>query len=101
MTRQGALDWAAAARAARHDVRSTMSSGQRSLADVLDAAQRDPMIGHVKLLWALESLPGARKVDTRRTLASMGLAEAARLSTLDAATVQRVVSTFRPIGPGR
>ena len=33
------------------------------------------MIGRIKLLWVLESLPGAGKVATRRHLASLGLEE--------------------------
>lgn len=94
MTRQHALDWASAARATRHEVRRTLSAGERTLAQVLADAQHDPLLGQVKLLWVLESLPGARKVDTRRTLAAMGLVEATRVGTLDRPTTDRLLAAF-------
>jgi len=93
-TRAAALEWAGAARSTRHDLRDSMSNGHRSLRDVLDASRSDPLIAEVKLLWMLESLPGARKVDTRRTLTSMGLDEGARLGSLDDVTIDRILSAF-------
>jgi len=89
-----ALEWASSARGARHEVREQLGAGRRSLADVLAQAHRDELIAQVKLLWTLESLPGARKVDTRRTLAAMGLDEARRLGTLDTATTEQLLAAF-------
>ena len=101
MTRDAAIDWAAAARATRHEVRESLSTGRTTLADVLARASQDDLVGQVKLLWTLESLPGARKVDTRRQLAAMGLAESTRLSTLDPGTVARLLGAFGPQGASR
>lgn len=81
--RDAALRWAASARSTRHQLRSELAAGDITLAAVLDRATTDPLVGQVKLLWALESVPGARKIDTRRRLAALGIDAAAPLSQLD------------------
>jgi hypothetical protein len=99
--RTAALDWAGRARAARHDTREQLRAGATTLTEVLDRALTDELIGEIKLLWVLESLPGARKVDTRRTLGQLGLDEGARLRTLDATTRQLVEQNFAAATPDR
>jgi hypothetical protein len=96
--RAEALGWASAARVVRHQVRDDLGTGRATLVDVLHRAHHDPFVGQVKLLWALESVPGARKVDTRRTLGALGIAEGVRLGALDAATTARLVAAFGPTG---
>lgn len=71
--RDAALAWADAARAVRHRVRRELGAGATTLADVLGARHTDELVGQLRLLWVLESLPGARKTDTRRELARLGL----------------------------
>jgi len=98
--RAAALDWADRARAARHDTREQLRTGATTLAEVLGRADGDELVGELKLLWVLESLPGARKVDTRRRLGELRLDEGARLRTLDAATRQLIEHDFdSPGGP--
>jgi guanylate kinase len=82
MDRQAALDWARAARRTRESVRSGLSSGSTTLRQLLDRAGSDELVGAVRLGWALESLPGARKVDTRRQLGHLGLDPARPLDSL-------------------
>lgn len=72
--RVAALAWAAAFRRRRTGLRADMASGERSLEDVLAAAD-DSDVGLIRLLFVLESLPGAGKVATRRHLARLSLAE--------------------------
>ncbi|MHB1138776.1 MAG: integration host factor, actinobacterial type [Microthrixaceae bacterium] len=100
-SRGAALDWAGRARRARHDTREQLRDGELALAQVLDAAATDELVGELKLLWVLESLPGARKVDTRRRLGELGLREAARLRSLDEPTRRVVLDTFGPEGGSR
>ena len=64
----GARIVAAAGRSA-HDL---VRAGAATLPDVLEPPRSDPLVAAVRLLWVLESLPGARKIDTRRALASHG-----------------------------
>lgn len=71
--REHALAWAAEARGVREQTRVELSSGAVRLVDVLDSGSEDPLLGAVRLLWVLESLPGARKSDTRRALVALGL----------------------------
>lgn len=100
-SRADALDWAQRARAVRHDVRRQLGEGATTLPAVLDAAGHDGLVGELKLLWVLESLPGARKVDTRRRLGELGLDEGARLGRLDDTTRRVVLDAFAPEGGSR
>lgn len=79
--RRDAIAWAASFRRRREELRRQVSSGRRSLLDVLASADTTDD-GGVRLLFALESLPGARKVETRRHLARLGLSETAQLRDL-------------------
>lgn len=89
-----ALDWAERARGTRTGVRDDLSTGSRGLGDVLTAAGADQLLGQVRLLWVLESCPGARKVDTRRTLAALGLDERLQLGRLSPDQRSVVLSSF-------
>ena len=89
-----ALDWAAAARARRDRVRDELRDGTTSLGDVLAGRLDDPELGVVRLLWVLESVPGARKVDTRRRLVELGVDASSPLSMLDDALVTTLLGEF-------
>jgi hypothetical protein len=91
--------WAAGFRSRREELRRQLGDGTRSLADVLAAAD-DTDDGVVKLLFVLESLPGAGKVATRRRLAELGLPETAAVRSLDASQRALVLRSFpvdRPV----
>lgn len=70
-----AVEWADRARSTRFLLREQLRSQSTTLDEVLDRARVEDLIGRIKLLWVLESLPGAGKVATRRHLASLGLEE--------------------------
>jgi hypothetical protein len=90
--RDAALAWADAARAARRRVRHDLSGGATTLPDVLAAA--DPFVAEVRLQWVLESLPGARKTDTRRALAHHALDGDLPLGRLTDAERTTVLAVF-------
>lgn len=73
-----------------------MGSGATTLSVVLDDAPTDDLLGRLRLLWVLESLPGARKIDTRRTLGRLGIDGDRALATLDDTTLRTVRETFAP-----
>jgi hypothetical protein len=79
-----AFEWAEQARETRRLMREDLQAARTDLDAVLASATTDPMVGQVRLLWALESLPGARKTDTRRRLAELDLDPATPLEALDA-----------------
>lgn len=56
--------------------------GSMTLVELLDDADRDPTVARMKVLAAIESLPGVGKVTARRTMESIGIAESRRLSGL-------------------
>ncbi|MEX0768986.1 MAG: hypothetical protein WD029_10990 [Microthrixaceae bacterium] len=94
MIRTEALTWAANIRSARYRLRADLASGQLALGDVLQFAKQNEATGLIKLLWTLESLPGARKVATRRQLAELGLAEGMRLGDLDQTATRTILDKF-------
>ena len=87
-----ALRWAASFRDFRDGLHSSLSDGTRSLADALGAD--DELTAETKLLGVLESLPGARKTDTRRTLEGLGISGSVRLGALTDQERSLLVTTF-------
>ena len=94
-----ALAWAAHLRGVRSSLREDLGAGTTDLGAVL-GRRGDPAVGAVHLLWVLESLPGARKVPTRRALAAMGIGERTPLAGLSDAEVAAVLERFDPRGAG-
>ena len=94
MGRADALDWAARARAVRFALREQLAAGEVSLDDVLGRAGTDELVGAARLGWVLESLPGARKDDTRRRLAELGIDPAVPIDSLRAEQVAVVRDRF-------
>ncbi len=99
--RAHALSWAADARAARHGVRHDLSTGATSLAQVLAAGRSEDLLGRARLLWVLESLPGARKSDTRRMLTRLGLDGDRPIASLDDEERRLIGEIFDPASPAR
>ncbi|MDQ2679107.1 MAG: hypothetical protein M3Y51_10230 [Actinomycetota bacterium] len=97
--RRDALDWADTARRRRAQVRDELRDGSVDLASVMTARTEDPALGAVRLLWVLESVPGARKISTRRALAAMGVDPAMALAAIDDALAAVLVERFStPVG---
>ena len=94
--RQEALGWARSARDTRHGVRRALSSGSTDLDGVLRSAELDPFLGAVRVLWVLESLPGARKTDTRRALARLAIDGGLPLAALTDAQRGALRTQFGP-----
>jgi len=81
--RSAALAWAAAFRQRRAQIRASLGDGSSSLEALLDGAAHSDDAA-VKLLFVLESLPGAGKVATRRHLAQLGIDDATPIGDLTA-----------------
>lgn len=96
--RGAALAWAAAALDTRHRVRRELRSGATTLGELVGRIATDELTAEVRLLWTLESLPGARKTDTRRTLDRLGLDGDRPLGSLTGGELDTVLSTF-PLDP--
>ena len=79
--RTAALQKAVEVRRQRSEVRVRLKDGSLSLDDLLDRVD-DDMVGKMKALVVIESLPGIGKVKARRLMADIGIAESRRLRGL-------------------
>jgi hypothetical protein len=80
--RDAALKKAGEVRAARAELKEKLKMGTVTLADVLKDADADDVIGKLKVLSLLESLPGVGKVKARRLMEEIGISESRRVRGL-------------------
>ena len=80
--RQAALEKAAVARRARAELKDRLKMGSLTLREVLDAGDKDDVVGKTKMLTILESLPGLGKVKARRLMDQIGIADTRRVKGL-------------------
>jgi signal recognition particle GTPase len=80
--RQAALEKAAAARRQRAELKDRLKMGSVSLKDLLDQGQNDEVVGKMKVLAVLESLPGLGKVKARRVMDEVGISDTRRVQGL-------------------
>ena len=94
--RQAALEKAAAARRERAEVKNRLKHSGGSLRDVLRDGQRNEVIGKMKVLDLLQSMPGLGKVRARQTMERLGIAESRRVRGLGAKQVAALEREFAP-----
>jgi signal recognition particle GTPase len=82
--RQAALEKAASARRQRAEVKDKLKMGSLTLRELLDQAGGDDVLGKMKVLAVLESLPGLGKVKARRLMEEVGISDTRRVQGLGA-----------------
>jgi hypothetical protein len=92
--RTAALAKAAEARRARAEVKERLKMGSVSFRQVLVDAESDEMIGGIKVLAILESLPGVGKVKARRTMEQIGIADTRRIRGLGEQQRRSLLAAF-------
>ena len=80
--RQAALEKAAAARRLRAELKEKLKMGSLSLKELLEQSASDEIVGKMKVLAVLESLPGLGKVKARRLMDEIGISETRRVQGL-------------------
>jgi signal recognition particle GTPase len=80
--RQAALDKAAAARRQRAELKEKLKMGSITFSELLEQGERDEVVGKMKVLAVLESLPGLGKVKARRMMEQVSISEARRIQGL-------------------
>ena len=80
--RQAALEKAAEARRVRAELKERLKMGSISLGELFSQAETDDIIGKLKVLALLESLPGIGKVKARRVMEEIGISESRRVRGL-------------------
>jgi ribosomal protein S13 len=76
------LEKAALARRLRAELKEKLKMGSISLSELLRQADADEIVGKMKVLSVLESLPGLGKVKARRLMDTVGISESRRLQGL-------------------
>jgi transposase len=87
--RQAALEKAAAARKQRAELKDRLKMGSVTLKELLDQGQNNEVIGKMKVLAVLESLPGLGKVKARRVMDEVGISDTRRVQGLGEQQVAR------------
>ncbi|MGC8481667.1 MAG: integration host factor, actinobacterial type [Acidimicrobiales bacterium] len=82
--RAAALEKAAEARKARADLKNELKLGHITLESLLERASKEELVGKMKVISVLESLPGIGKVKARKLMAEIGVSETRRLQGLGA-----------------
>ena len=94
--RQAALDKAAASRRERAEVKNRLKHGGGSLVEVLEEGQRNEVVGKMKVVDLLQSVPGFGRVRARQTMERLGIAESRRVRGLGAKQLAALRSEFGP-----
>ena len=94
--RSAALEKAAAARRRRAELKDKLKMGSINLKELLDQSGSDEVVGKMKVLTVLESLPGVGKVRARRLMEQIGISEARRVRGLGAQQRDSLLKQFPP-----
>ena len=92
--RQAALEKAAAARRQRAELKEKLKMGSTTLRELLDSAERDDVIGKMKVVSVLESLPGVGKVKARRYMDEIGISDTRRVRGLGTQQREALLKEF-------
>ena len=92
--RQAALAKAAEARRARAELKEKLKMGSVNLKELFAQAENDEIIGKMKVVAVLESLPGVGKVKARRTMEEIGISETRRVRGLGAQQREALLKAF-------
>ncbi|WP_081447957.1 integration host factor, actinobacterial type [Sanguibacter keddieii] len=92
--RAAALDKAASARRARAEVKNRLKYSSGVLSEVIEQGRTDDVIGKLKVVSLLESLPGVGKVKARAIMEEVGIAESRRVRGLGPHQAAALVERF-------
>ena len=92
--REAALAKAAVARRERAELKEKLKMGSTNLRELFDQAESDEIVGKMKVLAVLESLPGLGKVKARRLMDEIGISEARRIQGLGRNQREALLAAF-------
>lgn len=94
--RQAALDKAAASRRERAEVKNRLKNSGASIMDVVHEGRDNEVIGKMRVVELLQSVPGLGKVRARQVMERLGIAESRRVRGLG---IKQVAALQREFGP--
>jgi hypothetical protein len=80
--RRANLDKAAESRRRRAEVKNRLKHSNGSILEVLEQGQQDEVIGKMRVLDLLQSMPGLGKVRARQMMERLGISESRRVRGL-------------------
>jgi transposase len=92
--RQAALEKAAASRRERAEVKNRLKNSGASISEVLKQGQENEVIGKMRVVDLLQSMPGLGKVRAKQTMERLGIAESRRVRGLGAKQVAALNKEF-------
>ncbi len=98
--RPQARNAATEARRRRAEVKQSLRSGERSLAEVLEQAEHDDVIAHAKVIDVLKSLPRVGAVRAARVMERLDIAANRRLRGLGRHQMAALVAEFGAVPEG-
>ncbi len=92
--RQQARHAATEARRRRADIKQTLRSGERNLAEVLDLAETDDVVAHAKVIDVLKALPRVGAVRATKVMQRLDIAPNRRLRGLGKHQTAALIAEF-------
>ena len=92
--RTAALQKAAQARRERAEIKNRLKDAEETLSDVINAGKTDDVVGKMKVIALLESLPGIGKVKARAIMADVGIADSRRVRGLGPNQAKALIERF-------
>ena len=92
--REAALAKAAVAPRERAELKEKQKIGSTNLRELFDQDDSDEIVGKMKVLAVLESLPGLGKVKARRLMDEIGISEARRVQGLGRNQREALLAAF-------
>ena len=92
--RTAALQKAAQARRERAEIKNRLKDAEGTLSDVINAGKTDDVVGKMKVVALLESMPGIGKVKARAIMADVGIADSRRVRGLGPNQAKALIERF-------
>ena len=92
--RQAALDKAAASRRERAAVKNRLKNSGASIIDVVTEGRANDVIGKMRVVDLLQSMPGLGKVRARQVMERLGIAESRRVRGLGTKQIAALKEEF-------
>jgi hypothetical protein len=97
--RRQALEKAAAARRSRADLKQQLKAGKIGLADVLERAEHDEVIGKTKVSAVLEAMPRMGRTRARKLMDELDISPSRRVRGLGANQREKLLARFEGFQP--
>ena len=92
--RQANLEKAAASRRERAEIKNRLKHSGASIVDVLKQGQENEVVGKMRVIDLLQSMPGLGKVRARQTMERLGISESRRVRGLGANQIASLEREF-------